>query len=231
MLAGDSLRLAGLYPRAGLLADLSAVEYLFHGRPVRFDPASIVTAIPVRRNSHLRKFEFGPVPNSFQIEYRKGKMVWPPPGSPPRLNDFLSRLHHQVKAGDVPVPRGEPASRLSADLCFFAGKRRVLPRVHQHFVDLTRRSLECNGLPKRSRIHNRLLQEPKGKSAFSGAIDFTGILFIPGALTFTPCHLVHRHAAVRLSKRIERLAAQGSVEKLDRVHHRCFLMASSQGGL
>lgn len=179
MLAGDSLRLAGLYPRAGLLADLSAVEYLFHGRPIRFDPTSIVAAIPVRRNSDLREFEFGPVPNSSQIEYRKGIMVWPPPGSPPCLNNFLSRLHHQVKAGDVPVPGGEPASRLSANLCLFAGKRRVFLRVHQHFEDLTPRGFECNGLPKRSRIHNRLLQELDGNPAFPAAIDCMGILFIP----------------------------------------------------
>ena len=162
MLAGDSFSRAGLYPSAGVLADLSAFEYFFHGRPVGFDPASIMAAIPVRRDSHLRKFEFGPVSNSLQIEYRKGIMVGPPPGSPPGLNNFLSRLHHQVKAGDVPVPRREPASHFSADLCFFAGERRMFFRVHQHFVDLTRRSLECDGLPKRSRIHNRLLQSVGG---------------------------------------------------------------------
>ena len=188
MLAGDSLCLAGLYPRAGLLADLSAVEYLFHGRPVRFDPTSIVTAIPVRGNSHLRKFEFGPVPNSFQIEYRKGIMVWPPRGSPPCLNNSLSRLHHQVKAGDVPVPGGEPTSCLSANLCLFAGKRRVFLRVHQHFEDLTRRGFECNGLPKRSRVHNRLLQKLNGNPAFPAAIDFMDILFIPGAWLFILPH-------------------------------------------
>src|SRR5215469_984922 len=184
MLAGDSLCLAGLYPRAGLLANLSAFEYLFHGRPVRFDPASIVAAIPRRWYSQLRKFESGPLPNSLQIEYRQGIMVWPPPGSPPCLNDFLSRLHHQVKAGDVPVPRREPASRLSRNLCLFAGQRRVFLRVHQQFEDLTRRSFECNSLPKRSRVHNRLLQELNGNRAFPAAIDFMAILFIPAALLF-----------------------------------------------
>lgn len=81
MLADDSLCLAGLDPRAGLLADFSGFEYFFHGCPIRFDPASIMAAIPVRRDSNLCEFEFRPVRNSSEVEDRNGIMIGPPPGS------------------------------------------------------------------------------------------------------------------------------------------------------
>lgn len=107
MLADDALGLAGLYPRAGLLADFSAFEYFFHGCPRRCDPASIVAAVPP--DSRLCRFEF-------------------------------------------PAERG------------------MFLRVQPHLVDLTRRSFACGCLPKRSRIHDRLLQERRGNAAFSGAM-------------------------------------------------------------
>jgi hypothetical protein len=159
MLACDSLSLTGPYPCARLLADLAAFEYFLHGCPVCFDPASIMTAIPVRRYTNLRKFEFRPVRNFLQVEYCDGIMIRPPSCSPPCLNNFLPRLHNQVKSSDVSVPGRELASRLSVDLRFFARKRSMFLRVHQHFVHLTRRSFERGGLPKCSGVHRGLLQK------------------------------------------------------------------------
>src|SRR5215472_423078 len=118
MAARDSLRLAGLYARERLFANLSTFEYFFHRCPVRFDPASIVPTVPVGRYTNLRKFELRATRNSLKIENCDGIVIRPPAGSPPSLDNFLSRLYDKIKSGDVPAPRREPASGLSTDFCF-----------------------------------------------------------------------------------------------------------------
>lgn len=190
MLARDSFRLTPLHPCAGLLADFSAFEYLFHRCPVRFDPASIMATVPVRRYSDLRKFEFGPTRNFLEVEYGDGKVIRPPAGRPPCLDNLLSGLNDQVKSSDVPVPRRELASGLSTDLSFLAGKRSMFLRVHQHFVDLTRRSLERGGLPKCSGVHPGLLHRKfRWEPSLPGPMNLSGILFIPAASGCLPTRL------------------------------------------
>src|SRR5215469_2524610 len=120
MAARDSFCLAGTYSCPRLLADLPVFEYFFHRCPVRFDPASIVAAVPVGRYTNLRKFELRAARNSLKIENCDGIVIRPPAGSPPSLDNFLSRLYDKVKSGDVPAPRRELSSGLSTDFCFLA---------------------------------------------------------------------------------------------------------------
>src|SRR5215467_12211082 len=77
-------------------------------------------------------------------------MVRPPVKRAPSLNDLLPGLQRQIEAGDMRAPGGEAAANLAADAGRLAGERSVLFRVHQHFINVDRRST------KRGRLLNGL---------------------------------------------------------------------------
>src|SRR4029077_15364929 len=81
-----------LNPCPCFFTNLTAPEHLFHGRPIRLNPASIVSAVPVRWYADLREAQHRTVLGLLDIEDGNRVMIRPPPRGPPCLNDFRSWL-------------------------------------------------------------------------------------------------------------------------------------------
>ena len=56
----------------------------------------------------------------------------------PCLNNFAARQKSKVEARDMCSPSGKFTTHPSADFGRHARQRSMLPRIHEHFVDLLR---------------------------------------------------------------------------------------------
>src|SRR5262249_3510582 len=95
----DPLGFGDSHPGTCLAADLSVREDFLHRRPIRLDPAAIMTAVALGRNADLREAQSrSPTTNPRDVEGHDRIVVGPPPRGAPRLDDLAASLQHEIDA-------------------------------------------------------------------------------------------------------------------------------------
>ena len=100
--AEGSLRYAllsvNLDPGTGFFAYSARDKDLLHWSPVCLNPAAVVTAIAVRRNTDLREFQLGAGTPLLNIEDGNRVVIERPTSSTSGLDDPFTRLEYQIDA-------------------------------------------------------------------------------------------------------------------------------------